>query len=324
MNVAAFILLAGMLCAYVMLDGYDLGVGAVHLFCSKSDRGRAATFSAIHPFWNGNEVFLIALGAALFALFPKAYAAAFSGFYLPFMVVLWLLMARGVSIELRGHFPSELWRGFWDVVFAGASALLAFILGVAIANVVRGVPLGANGYFTGTFGFLLNGYAIAVGALSLCALAMHGAAFLWMRGSEELRASARRIIRVLLPVVVVLFIGVTVATVIAHPIASHPALWIAPAIAIASLILAAFAKSGGRALMGTSIFLLALMASAAQALFPHLLPAFPSGRGLDIYNSAPSAYSVGTAFTAALIGVGAALIYGTIAALRMMRSGERA
>jgi cytochrome d ubiquinol oxidase subunit II len=320
MNVAAFILLAAMLSGYVMLDGYDLGVGAVHLLFSRTDRGRAASFAAINPFWNGNEVFLIASGATLFALFPKAYAATFSGFYLPFIVVLWLLMIRGMSIELRGHFPSELWRGFWDVAFCFSSALLAFVFGLAIGNIVRGVPLDTNGYFQGTFGFLLNGYALGVGALSLLALAMHGSAFLWMRADEEFAAGGRRLTRLLLPVVVLAFIGVTIATVIAHPIAGHRALWIAPAVALIAMACTAFARNGTIALAGSSVFLLALMASAAQTLFPRLLPAFSSGIGLDIYNAAPNAYSVGTAFTAAFIGVGAALIYGTIAALRMMRA----
>jgi cytochrome d ubiquinol oxidase subunit II len=320
MNVAAFILLAAMLAAYVMLDGYDLGVGAVHLFFSRKDEGRAASFQAIGPFWNGNEVFLIASGAALFALFPKAYAAAFSGFYLPFIVLLWLLMVRGMSIELRGHLRSEMWSGFWDVAFSVSSALLAFVLGVAIGNVVRGVPLDRNGYFMGTFGFLLNGYALSVGALSLVALAMHGAAFLWMRVSEDLQPAARRLTRLLWPVTLVLFLGVTAATVSAHHIApSHAALWILPIVAFAALAGIAFAKSGASALACSSLFLLMLMASAAQTLFPHLLPAL-SGGGLDIYNSAPGPYSVGTAFTAAVIGFGAVLIYGSFAALRLMRA----
>lgn len=308
-----------MLAAYVMLDGYDLGVGAVHLFFSRRLEERSASFEAIGPFWNGNEVFLIASGAALFALFPKAYAAAFSGFYLPFIVLLWLLMVRGMAIELRGHFASEMWNGFWDVAFSISSVLLAFILGVAIGNVVRGVPLDRSGYFAGTFAFLLNGYALSVGALSLVALAMHGSAFLWMRVSEDLRPAARRLTRKLWPVTLVLFLGVTAATVSAHPIAASAAwLWILPVVAIAALIGIAFAKNGATALGCSSLFLLLLMASAAQTLFPHLLPSL-SGGGLDIYNSAPGAYSVGTAFTAAIIGFGAALVYGTIAALRLMR-----
>ncbi|HKU68864.1 MAG TPA: cytochrome d ubiquinol oxidase subunit II [Candidatus Baltobacteraceae bacterium] len=322
MNVAAFVLLAGMLGAYVILDGYDLGVGAIHLLFSRDDSERSASFEAIGPFWNGNEVFLIASGAVLFALFPRAYAAAFSGFYLPFVIVLWLLMVRGMSIELRGHFTSDLWRGFWDVAFCLSSALLAFVLGVAIGNVVRGVPLNEAGYFAGTFGFLLNGYALAVGALSLFALAMHGAAFLWMRADARYHARARRFVRASLAIAGVLFIGVTAASLHEPRGGAHAVLWIAPAIALAALFAVGFAKNGTQALTASSVFLLAVMASAAQTIFPYVLPALASGRGIDIYNAAPNAYSVGTAFTAAIIGVGAVLAYGTIAAVRLLRARE--
>lgn len=317
MNVAAFVLLAGMLAAYVMLDGYDLGVGALHLILARTDRERAASFASIGPFWNGNEVMLIAAGATLFALFPKAYAASFSGFYLPFIVVLWLLMVRGMSIELRGHFASELWRGFWDVCFGISSAMLAFVFGIALGNIVRGVPLDGDGYFAGTFGFLLNGYALAVGVLALAALSMHGAAFLRMRGALDARA--RSATRALTVPVAVLFIGVTAATLSVHPVVRSGALWIAPALAVASLVAVWFAKSAVQALAASSLFLLGLIASAAGTLFPALLPAYPIGTtGLNIYNAAPGAYSIGTAFTAAVIGLGAVLLYGTLAARRML------
>jgi cytochrome bd ubiquinol oxidase subunit II len=319
-NTAAFVLLAAMLAAYVMLDGYDLGVGTLHLILARSDRERAASFAAIGPFWNGNEVFLIAAAAALFALFPKAYAASFSGFYLPFIVLLWLLMVRGMSIELRGHFQSDLWRGFWDVAFSISSALLALVLGVALGNVVRGVPLDNSGYFAGSFAFLLNGYAIAVGALALVALAMHGAAFLWMRRALEPRA--RDAMRVLVIPVFILFAGVTAATLFVHPVPHSGALWIAPIVAVLSLVAVRLAKRGLHAITASSMFLLALITSAAGTIFPSLLPGFPSGTpGLDIYNSAPGAYSTGTAFTAAAVGFGAVLLYGTLAARRLLGRG---
>ena len=322
MNVAAFVLLAAMLAAYVMLDGYDLGTGVLHPFFSRDERSRAAAFAAINPFWNGNEVFLIAAGAALFALFPRAYAAAFSGFYLPLIVVLWLLMARGMSIELRGHYASPLWRGFWDTTFFGASALLAFVFGVAIGNVIRGVPLDARGYFQGTFAFMLNGYAVGVGVLALLALAMHGAAFLWMRAPADLQPRARRLVRVLWPIVGAVYIAMTIATAFVHHVGPDAALWIAPALSILSLVAVPAANSGVRALAATSFFLVTLMATVAATIFPSLLPAFPSGEGLTIYNAAPGAYSVGTAFTALVIGLGAVLAYGTIAAVRLLRASE--
>ena len=169
MIVVAFLLLVAMLGVYVLLDGYDLGAGAVHLFVARDDAERAAVLDSIGPYWNGNEVWLIAAGGTLFALFPQVYASSFSGFYLPFMVLLWLLMFRGIAFELRGEFPSDLWRGFFDVTFAAASVLLILVLGVALGNIVRGVPLDTAHYFQGTFAFLLNPYAVGVGLLAVAA-----------------------------------------------------------------------------------------------------------------------------------------------------------
>ncbi|MGH7757256.1 MAG: cytochrome d ubiquinol oxidase subunit II, partial [Vulcanimicrobiaceae bacterium] len=147
MSVAGFIVLAVMISAYVLTDGYDLGVATVAPFVSKSDAQRSAAMHAIGPFLSGNEVWLIAAGGALFALFPQAYASAFSGFYLPFIIVLWLLMFRGIAMELRNHFPSSLWHDFWDFAFSLSSALLILLLGIALGNLLRGVPLDAHGFF---------------------------------------------------------------------------------------------------------------------------------------------------------------------------------
>lgn len=319
MSVAAFVLLAGVLTGYVLLDGYDLGVGVMHLFTARSDTERSASLAVIGPFWNGNEVMLIAAGAMLFALFPRAYAAAFSGFYLPFMVVLWLLMVRGTSIELRGHFSSELWRGFWDVSFALSSALLAMLFGIAIGNVLRGVPIDRQGYFAGTFAFLLNGYAIGVGLLALFALGMHGAAFANWRSTGPLAQRSRRAMLRVWPIVLVLYIAVTYVTLHVHPLPASPALWIAPSAGAAALLGVLFLRRPALAFTASSLFLAALMASAAQALFPFLLPAFPIGTGgLDIHNAAPEAYALHAGVTASAIGLGAVLIYATLTARRLL------
>jgi cytochrome d ubiquinol oxidase subunit II len=228
-------------------------------------------------------------------------------------------MVRGMSIELRGHFASELWRGFWDVGFSVSSALLALVFGIALGNVIRGVPLDKTGYFAGTFAFLLNGYAVGVGILAVVALAMHGAAFLWMRSDAALEERPRRMARTLAVPVFVVTALVTAATLFVHPLPHNAALWIAPVVSLISLIAVWFSKNGVQALTASSLFLLALIASAAQTVFPSLLPGFPSGApGLDIYNAAPGAYSTGTAFTVAVIGVGSVLVYGTLAARRML------
>src|SRR6202008_2291001 len=136
-----FWFVALMLAIYVVLDGFDLGVGIVHLGVARTDAERRAVIGSIAPVWDGNEVWLIAAGGTLFFAFPVLYASSFSGFYLPLMMVLWLLILRGISVEFRNHVRSEVWEPFWDVVFAGASALLAIFYGAALGNVVRGAPL---------------------------------------------------------------------------------------------------------------------------------------------------------------------------------------
>src|SRR5258708_2188268 len=142
-----FCLVALMIAAYVILDGFDIGAGIVHLFVARTDIERRQVIGSIGPGWDGNEVWLLAAGGTLYFAFPALYASSFSGFYLPLMVVLWLLILRGMSVELRSHVDSELWKSLWDVVFGGASLLLAVFFGAALGNVVRGVPLDSSGYF---------------------------------------------------------------------------------------------------------------------------------------------------------------------------------
>src|SRR6266571_4974452 len=139
-----FVLVALMLAVYVLLDGFDLGAGAIHPFVARTDAERRMIYRAIGPVWDGNEVWLIAAGGTLFFTFPRLYAAGFSGFYLPLMIVLWLLMLRGLSLELRSHIHSAVWSGLWDGLFFTGSALLAVFFGAASGNVVRGVPLDAR------------------------------------------------------------------------------------------------------------------------------------------------------------------------------------
>src|SRR5712664_2116737 len=142
-----FVLVAVMIIAYVVLDGFDLGAGVLHLLIARTEEERVTVIRTIGSVWDGNEVWLIAGGGTLYFAFPGLYASSFSGFYLPLMIVLWLLMLRGISIEVRNHIDSPVWKPFWDVIFAGASALLAIDFGAALGNIVRGAPLDAAGNF---------------------------------------------------------------------------------------------------------------------------------------------------------------------------------
>ena len=312
MIVAAFIVLVLMLGVYVLLDGYDLGVGMLHLFVARTDSERAATIASIGPFWNGNEVWLIAAGGALFAFFPLAYAAAFSGFYLPFMVVLWLLMFRGIALELRGHIANDLWHHFFDVTFAVASVLLALLFGVALGNIIRGVPLGSSHYFEGTFTFLLNPYAVGVGILAVAALALHGATWIAMRIDGRTAERASRAVRLLGPVVVVLAAAITYATLqVRSPwpnLLAMPWIVLAPLASCAGLAgIIAIRKQPRRTFAASTLFLAGMLASAAATLFPYLLPGYPTAEhGLSVY-SVPYSPTVLT-ITLPVVIVGLAIV----------------
>ena len=221
-----FWIVAVMLAAYVVLDGFDLGVGIVYLFVAKTERSGSRRSRAIGPVWDGNEVWLLAAGGTLFFAFPLLYASAFSGFYLPLMIVLWLLILRGISIELRSHSHDPLWRTFFDGLFSFSSALLAFFFGAALANVVRGVPLGADDYFsfplwtnwrTGPHPGILDWYTVIGGVLALLALALHGALYLALKTEGDLEQRARIAAQRLWPLVAVATALAVPATVIARP-----------------------------------------------------------------------------------------------------------
>ncbi|MGB6985377.1 MAG: cytochrome d ubiquinol oxidase subunit II [Candidatus Aquilonibacter sp.] len=320
MSIVAFIVIGFMLTMYVLLDGYDLGVAAITPLVARTDREYEGSMQSIGPFWNGNEVWLIAGGGALFALFPKAYASSFSGFYLAFIIVLWLLMFRGIAMELRGHFPSEIWHQFWDACFAGSSALLVLLYGVAFGNLLHGVPLGPEVYFDGSLDVLLNPYAVMVGLFAVATLMLHGATFLVMRTSGPAAERARRLIPRLWPAVLVLYVAVSGATIFERGIGLT---WIdvIPLLSIASLawlLLASLAKRERSAFAASSLFVASLLLQAAVTMYPYLLPSLPPSRGgISIFDAAPSPVALSSALAVTIVGVVAVVIYGTLV-LRQM------
>jgi cytochrome d ubiquinol oxidase subunit II len=321
MSDVAFVILAFMIAVYILLDGYDLGVGALAPFIARNEDDRAAAMHAIGPYYSGNEVWLIAAGGISFALFPLAYASAFSGFYLPFMVVLWMLMFRGIAMEVREHFPSPLWHSFWDAAFSLSSGILILLFGVTIGNLVRGLPLHASGFFFGTFAFLLNPYALVVGIFAVVALVQHGATFLSMVAEDELAARARGAIVWLWYVVLALYVVVTLWTLAIRPIvATRP--WLA---LVALLSIAAFVglrlrlQSNARAIpfVCSTIFLASLFVAAAATLYPYLLPEYGNATGgLTIYAASASPSAMSWGIGAALVGL---VLVGTYSALAFRR-----
>lgn len=318
MNAAAFWLLAVMLTLYVLLDGYDLGIATITPFVARSDEERFASMRSIGPFWNGNEVLLIATGAVLFAFFPQAYASSFSGFYLPFMVVLWLFMFRGVSIELRDHFPTKIWHDFWDACFFLASVLLVLLFGVALGNLLRGLPLDATGFFAGTFGFLLNPYALLVGLFAISALALHGAAFLIMRVDGAPSDRALRAFPKMWAAVVALYAIVTIWTLVQRGgfAGVRPFVIVMVALSFAALIAIRIASARRYELptfLASSAFLATLLVAAAGTMFPYLLPAYRNGEnGISIYSAAPSLTGLVTAVVFTVVGLIILIAYSTM------------
>ncbi|MGD0969041.1 MAG: cytochrome d ubiquinol oxidase subunit II [Candidatus Aquilonibacter sp.] len=320
MSIVAFVVIAFMLTMYVLLDGYDLGAATVTPLFARTDAQREGSMRSIGPFWNGNEVWIIAAGGALFALFPKAYASSFSGFYLPFILVLWLLMFRGIAIELRSHFPSEIWHQFWDACFSGSSVLLILLFGVALGNLLHGVPLGPQGYFAGTFYALLNPYAVLVGIFAVVALALHGTTFLVMRIDGPAVDRVRRLVPRLWPAVLVLYIAVTAATLAERGIGFS---WIdiIPVLTLAALGALLFLSLNGRergAFIASSLFLASLLLQAAVTMYPYLLPSLPPRTGgISIFDASPSPAALASALTVTIVGLVIVVIYSVLVTRQM-------
>jgi cytochrome d ubiquinol oxidase subunit II len=316
-----------MLTAYVVLDGFDLGVGIIYFFVARTEPERAQAIRSIGPVWDGNEVWLLAAGGTLFFAFPLLYASAFSGFYLPLMMVLWLLILRGVSIELRGYSNDPLWRTFFDGLFTFSSILLTIFFGAALGNVVRGVPIGADNYFflplwtnwrTGTTPGILDWYTILGGILALAALSLHGALYLALKteGHLELRALyfARR---AWIATVALTVIGIP-ATVLARPASldnyiGHPVALLVPVAIIVSLSMMRLTMAGRSRLLSflsSCGYLSSMLIGAATGLFPVLLPAV-GGQGQDITIaraiSGPNTLRVGLAWWS--VGICLAMMY---------------
>jgi cytochrome bd ubiquinol oxidase subunit II len=329
MTTAWFCFLAVMVAVYVVLDGFDLGVGAVHLWLAKTDEEREQATAAIGPVWNGNEVWLIAGGGVLFLAFPKAYASAFSGLYFGLILVLWLLVGRGLALELRHEIDHPLWRAACDAIFCLSSAGLALVFGVALGNVVRGVPLKPSGYFHLPLFEILNWYALLIGVFGLVVLVGHGATFLGVRATGALRERARKLASRVVWLDALLFVALigptySVRDEMLHNLTDHPWRLIFPVLAVGSLV-AMFvlqrADQWFRAFIASSLFIVGLLTTMAAGLYPNLLPAHDNRPfGLTIHNAATGHHALVTAIVWWPIGMVLAAVYFTFAYRMFFRS----
>jgi len=293
------------LALYVVLDGFDFGAGLLHLFVAKTDAQRRQVLAAIGPFWDGNEVWLLAGGGVLVLAFPRVLAAGLSGFYLAIMMLLWTLVLRGISIELRSHHPDVMWRSFWDGVFFLGSALAPVLLGAALGNLVRGVPIDEHGWFAlplfdsfsphGALG-VLDWYTVLVALVATSLLARHGALFLAWKTDGEVQRRARAVARVLLPITIGAWLVATIATWSVAPdvlraAAARPSAWVFTAGALIGLVLSSV--GGPRtAFLGSGGLVLGLLAAIAASLYPVMLKATVPSRSVEAGAASSSAASL--------------------------------
>jgi cytochrome d ubiquinol oxidase subunit II len=331
-----FLIVAAMILVYVLLDGFDLGAGAVHLFIAKNDEERRTILRAIGPVWDGNEVWLVAAGGTLFFAFPLLYASSFSGFYLPLIMVLWLLMLRALGIECRTRIDDRLWKGFFDVVFGLASLLLVIFFGAGLGNVIRGVPLNADGYFfeplwtnwrVGVQNGILDWYTVTCAVIALVTLVVHGSLYLATKTEGDLNSRARKVASTLWPVQVAVTIFGVIATVYAAPHVLDnynrwPVGYVALVIVSCSLVYLYFAHSRGRekgAFLASCACIAGMLVGAAFALYPNVLPASTGQQySLTIYNAATGAHGMAIGFIWWTLGIILAIGY-FVLAYRMFR-----
>jgi cytochrome d ubiquinol oxidase subunit II len=295
-----FCLVAVMVTAYVVLDGFDLGVGIIYLFVARNDEQRRTVLKSIGPFWDGNEVWLLAAGGTLYFAFPVLYASSFSGFYLPLMMVLWLLILRGLSLEMRSHVDVDLWKQFADAVFSISSGLLAIFFGAALGNVIRGVPLNAEGYFflplwtnfaPGRDAGILDWYTVPIGLAAFATLMFHGSLWVAYKTEGEVQSRARAMADRVRWFVVVLVTVVLALSAIVQPRAARGA-WLLP-LAVVAIGIAGWAARDRTRFFASCGFIVAMLVGAVLGVYPYVLPSNGDPQfGLTIYNASAAPYGL--------------------------------
>lgn len=317
LNIIWFILVGVLLTGYAVLDGFDLGVGALHLFVKK-DEHRRLFLNSIGPVWDGNEVWLVTGGGALFAAFPEAYATVLSGFYLPFMLLLCSLIFRAVAIEFRSKEPWLWWRTLWDISFTVGSVLSAFLIGVMMGNLVFGVPLAADGEFAGDLSNMMHPYSVFMGLTTVVLFAMHGAIYLAMKNDGEVQAIVTSWIPRLTGLFITFYVIVNVITLVysqhmLEVVRERP--WILGVLLLDFLIVMNIPREihkGRRfnAFLSSCLGMVLLMATFGLSYFPNMVLSYPfPEHSLTIYTAASSEKTLGIMLIIACIGVPVVLAY---------------
>jgi cytochrome bd ubiquinol oxidase subunit II len=319
LNTIWFMLVGVLLTGYAILDGFDLGVGALHLF-TKQDVERRLFINAIGPVWDGNEVWLVTGGGALFAAFPEVYATAFSGFYMALILLLFALIFRAVAIEFRSKQPMHWWRQMWDVSFSVSSIVAGLLIGVALGNIAVGIPLAGDHEFAGSFFGLLNPYALLVGITTVALFMMHGAIYLVLKTEGDLHNNLRRWVNNAIIFFIICYAATTAATLLYVPhmvetIKQMPWLFVLPllnALAIANIPREIHHGRDMRAFLSSCASIAALLTLFGIGMYPDLIFSSPNpANSLTIHNAASSAKTLEIMLIIAAMGVPLVLAYTT-------------
>lgn len=311
LNTIWFLLIGALLSGYAILDGFDLGVGMLHLIV-KEDEERRIMINSIGPVWDGNEVWLVTGGGALFAAFPHVYATVFSGFYNAFMILLFMLIFRAVAIEFRSKQPMKWWRQMWDVAFSVASFLIALLMGVALGNIITGIPIKPDKEFTGTFLGLLNPYTLLIGITTVALFMMHGSIYGVMKTEGELQTRLRGWVNNSIIFFVICYVTSTMATLIyyQHMVENFRAVPVIFVIALLNMLAIANIPreiSKGReirAFFSSAASIAALLFIFAVGIFPNIVYSNPNPEySLTIYNASSSDKTLTIMLIIALIGI---------------------
>lgn len=317
LNTIWFILIGVLLTGYAILDGFDLGVGALHLLV-KDDTERRIMINSIGPVWDGNEVWLVTGGGALFAAFPHVYATVFSGFYIALILLLFGLIFRAIAIEFRSKQPMKWWRQMWDVAFSASSILIALLMGVALGNIITGIPIDAEKEFAGNFFTLLNPYTVLVGITTVALFMMHGSIYVVMKTEGELHNKIRGWVNNTIIFFVICYVTTTMYTLIYYPhMVQHfkdaPWLFVIAVLnmlAIANIPREIFHGRDFRAFLSSCASIVALLALFAVGLFPNIVLSNPNPEySLTIYNAASSQKTLNIMLIVAIIGIPFVLAY---------------
>jgi len=321
-----YVLVGAMLTIYVVLDGFDFGTGILHLFVARNDAERRLVLRSIGPLWDGNEVWLLATGGALFLAFPRLFAVSFSGFYLPLIVVVWLLLFRALGIEMRHQLSHVLWGQFWDVAFAGASLLLTVFFGAALGNVIRGVSIDASGSFfaplwtnfrVGDQTGILDWYTLLVALTVVPAITLHGGLWLALRVRGPVADRSTALVERLWVVVLALTLLTMATTLVVQPqilhnVGLHPWGVLFPLGGLSSLVgvrVFLLRKRNGAAFLASCGYLVGMLGSCAFGLHPVVLPARDPAYSLTIANAAGAAYGLEAALYWWFPGIALAAAY---------------